>query len=104
MSTLPAALSWITELATPSPSATIDPDVVTPGFAGFAAIALVAIVAVFLVGDMLRRIRRAGYRAEIDEQLDAEEAGAQAQDAGDATEASEATEDDDPTDGDDPRP
>lgn len=78
MSTLPAALSWITELATPSPSATIDPDVVTPGFAGFVAIALVAIVAVFLIIDMLRRIRRAGYRADVDEQLDAEEAQARA--------------------------
>ena len=31
-------------LATPSPSMTVDPDVVTPGFIGFVAIALVAVV------------------------------------------------------------
>jgi hypothetical protein len=33
---------------------------------------------VFLIIDMLRRIRRAGYRADVNEQLDAE---AQAEDA-----------------------
>jgi hypothetical protein len=35
---------------------------------------------VFLIIDMLRRIRRAGYRADVNEQLDAE-AQAQAEDA-----------------------
>jgi len=65
-------------LATPSPSMTVDPDVVTPGFVGFIAIALIAIVVVFLIIDMLRRIRRAGYRADVNEQLDAE-AAAQAE-------------------------
>ena len=34
-------------LATPSPSMTVDPDVVTPGFIGFVAIALVAVVVFF---------------------------------------------------------
>ncbi|GAA1650077.1 hypothetical protein [Microbacterium flavum] len=63
---------WSAGLATPSPSMTVDPDVVTPGFIGFVAIALIAIVVVFLIIDMLRRIRRAGYRADINEQLDAE--------------------------------
>ena len=74
-------------LATPSPSMTVDPDVVTPGFIGFVAIALVAVVVVFLIIDMLRRIRRAGYRADVNEQMDAE-AQAQAQ-AEDATRASD---------------
>lgn len=73
MQTLPAAFSWAAGLATPTPTMTVDPDAVTPGFVGFAVMALLAAVVVFLVIDMLRRIRRAGYRAEINEQLDAEE-------------------------------
>ena len=78
MHILPSALERIaasaqhTGLATPSPSMTVDPDAVTPGFVGFVAIALVAVVVVFLIIDMLRRIRRAGYRADVNEQLDAE--------------------------------
>ncbi|HOQ21076.1 hypothetical protein [Microbacterium paulum] len=78
MQILPSALERIaasaqhTGLATPSPSMTVDPDAVTPGFVGFVAIALVAVVVVFLIIDMLRRIRRAGYRADVNEQLDAE--------------------------------
>ena len=70
-------------LATPSPSMTVDPDVVTPGFIGFVAIALVAVVVVFLIIDMLRRIRRAGYRADVNEQLDAEAQGESAERATD---------------------
>jgi hypothetical protein len=61
-----------------------DPDASPPGFVGV-AIALVAGVVVFLIIDMLRRIRRAGYRADVNEQLDAE---AQAQ-ADAAVEASD---------------
>ena len=78
MQILPSALERIaasaqhTGLATPSPSMTVDPDAVTPGFVGFVAITLVAVVVVFLIIDMLRRIRRAGYRADVNEQLDAE--------------------------------
>ena len=78
MQILPSATEWIAAsarhagLATPSPSMTVDPDSVTPGFVGFVAIALVAVVVVFLIIDMLRRIRRAGYRADVNEQLDAE--------------------------------
>lgn len=67
------ATSWIAGLATPSPTMTVDPDAVTPGFVGFVAVALIAVAVVFLVIDMLRRIRRAGYRADINAELDAEE-------------------------------
>ncbi len=68
------AVSWITELVTPSPTVSVDPDTVTPTIVGFAATAVVAAAVVFLVIDMLRRIRRAGYRADIAAELDAEEA------------------------------
>ncbi|PZU49696.1 MAG: hypothetical protein DI566_01030 [Microbacterium sp.] len=79
MHLLPTLLEVRSELATPTPSMTVNPDSVTPGFFGFVAIAVLAVVVVFLVIDMLRRIRRAGYRADVNEQLDAEaEADAQA--------------------------
>lgn len=83
-------------LATPSPSMTVDPDVVTPGFIGFVAIALVVVVVVFLIIDMLRRIRRAGYRADVNEQLDAEAAAQlDAEAAGQAEAATRASDVDD---------
>lgn len=86
MQILPTVLEVHAELATPSPSMTVNPDSVTPGFFGFVAIAILAVVVVLLVIDMLRRIRRAGYRADINEQLDAEaEAEKQARDAVEAS-------------------
>ncbi|MFD5215599.1 hypothetical protein [Microbacterium sp. NPDC058345] len=60
----------------PTPSMTVDPESVTPGFAGFAMIALIVIVVALLIWDMNRRIRRVRYRAEVREELDAEEAAA----------------------------
>lgn len=89
MQTLTPTIDWIAAsarsagLQTPSPSMTVDPDAVTPGFVGFVAIALVALVVVFLIIDMLRRIRRAGYRADINEQLDAEAQASTAERASD---------------------
>lgn len=63
------------------------PDSVTPGFVGFVAIALIAVVVVFLIIDMLRRIRRAGYRADVNGQLDAEaQAAAEAEAQGESAE------------------
>jgi len=54
---------------------TPDPDTVTPGPIGFLAIAFVGIAVVLLGFDLVRRIRRTTYRAEIQERL-AEEARA----------------------------
>ncbi|MBN8205571.1 hypothetical protein JF550_06320 [Microbacterium esteraromaticum] len=58
----------------PTPTMTVDPDSVTPGFAGFAIIVLIVVAVILLVWDMNRRIRRVRYREEIREELDAEEA------------------------------
>lgn len=58
----------------PTPTMTVDPDLVTPGFAGFAVIVIVLIAVVLLVFDMNRRIRTVRYREEVREELDAEEA------------------------------
>lgn len=79
-------LTWIATNTpfVPSPSPTVNPDNVTPGVAGFIAIAVIAIAVVLLLIDMIRRIRRGRYRAEIAEQLDAEEAAAHAAEEDDA--------------------
>lgn len=70
-----AALS--SAAATPSPTVpSVDPNLVTPGPWGFVAIAFLAVAVLFLVWDMMRRIRRARIRSEVDEELDAEEAAA----------------------------
>jgi hypothetical protein len=52
-------------LATPTPSPSFNPDVVTPGVVGFITIFLIAAVTVLLIVDMTRRIRRTRYRGEL---------------------------------------
>jgi hypothetical protein len=52
--------------------ATPDPDTVTPGPIGFLAIFFVAVAVVLLGLDMVRRIRRTTYRAEIKQRLEEE--------------------------------
>jgi hypothetical protein len=57
-------------LATPDPE--FDPNSVTPTWVGFLATFLVAAVTILLMFDMTRRVRRARYRGEIREKLEAE--------------------------------
>jgi cytochrome oxidase assembly protein ShyY1 len=64
---------------------TVPAESVTPGVAGFLVIALLVIGVFLLVWDMQRRIRRARYRDEVNEQLDREAAEA----AGDAESGSD---------------
>ena len=73
---------------TPMPTMTVDPAVVTPGLAGFVAIAVV-----LLLIDMLRRIRRGRYRAQIAEELDAEEQARAAEEAAEVERAAGAVDD-----------
>ena len=54
----------------------INPDIVSPGMVGLLVTLLVAIVTILLVWDMVRRIRRQRYQAEIEAKLDAEQAAA----------------------------
>lgn len=49
-----------------------DPNTVTPGVWGFVLTFLVMVVVLLLVLDMVRRIRRVNYRAEVREQLEHE--------------------------------
>jgi hypothetical protein len=59
---------------TPTPSPTdFDTDQVTPGVVGFVVTFAVALIVILLVMDMVRRVRRVNYRAQIAEDLDAEE-------------------------------
>jgi hypothetical protein len=60
--------------ATPTPTpADVDPNLVTPGPWGFVVIVFIALAVIFLIWDMMRRIRRGRVRAEIMEELDAEQ-------------------------------
>jgi hypothetical protein len=49
-----------------------DPNLVTPGVWGFVLTFVVMVVVVLLILDMVRRIRRVNYRAEVRAQLEAE--------------------------------
>lgn len=64
---------FVTEV-TPTPTPTdFDTDQVTPGVVGFVVTFVVALLVILLVVDMVRRVRRVNYRAQIAEDLDAEE-------------------------------
>jgi hypothetical protein len=74
-----AAVSvWAEELI---PPIEVDPVLVTPGVIGFVVTFLVAMGSLVLILDMVRRVRRVRYRAEIAERLDAEEAAKGLQDS-----------------------
>ena len=62
--------------ATPSPTPTLDPSETwySPGTIGFIMTFFMAVGAIALIFDMVRRIRRVRYRAEIAEKLAAEAA------------------------------
>ncbi|WP_394941532.1 hypothetical protein [Psychromicrobium sp. YIM B11713] len=60
-------------LATPSPEPSLkdglSTDQVSPGFLGFLATFFVVAIMVFLIVDMVRRIRRVRYRAQVSGEL-----------------------------------
>ena len=66
---------WIMA-ATPVPDPDFDPTTVTPTWVGFAVTFLIAVATVLLIMDMVRRVRRVRYRAEVLEKLEAERAAA----------------------------
>lgn len=70
--------SVLAAAASPTPSPTgsyiTDENLVTPTWVGFTAIFVVAIIVILLAIDMVRRVRRLNYRAEIREKLEAERA------------------------------
>ncbi|NRD08151.1 hypothetical protein [Rathayibacter agropyri] len=58
----------------PSPGSEFNEDTVTPGLFGFVTMLVIGLAAVLLALDMVRRVRRTTYTAQVKEQLDAEEA------------------------------
>lgn len=66
--------------ATPTPVATTDPATTfySPGTIGFIATFAMAGAATLLIFDLVRRVRRVRYRAEIQAKLDAETSGSRA--------------------------
>ncbi len=64
-------------LAAPTPTETPDPSTTfySPGTLGFLFVFGMSLAAILLIFDMVRRVRRIRYRAEINERLDAEESG-----------------------------
>lgn len=77
LDTLLRASAWLAATPTPSPTGGPSDDEVTPGVIGFVVTLLIAVAAVLLILDMVRRIRRVRYRAEIAEKLDAEQVAAE---------------------------
>lgn len=65
-------ISLITVVLAATPDPEFDPNTVTPGVVGFIAFFLVAGATLLLGFDVVRRIRRVTYRAEIRARLDAE--------------------------------
>ncbi len=70
-----------TDTPLPTPTMTVDPNTVTPGFAGFAVIVVILVAMILLIWDMNRRVRRVRYREEVRAELDAEEAAAHSDDS-----------------------
>ncbi|MRH28660.1 hypothetical protein GH740_04935 [Microbacterium sp. SYP-A9085] len=68
-----AVLADVTSTPSPSPTGPAA-ELVTPGPWGFVAVALIALAVVLLLWDMMRRIRRGRYRAQVREDLDAQAA------------------------------
>jgi hypothetical protein len=61
-------------IPSPSPTPGFDETLVTPGVWGFVLTIGVIVATILLIVDMVRRMRRVTYRAQVTEQLDAEEA------------------------------
>jgi flagellar biosynthesis/type III secretory pathway M-ring protein FliF/YscJ len=97
-----ALAALVSAAATPTPTPTVpevDPELVTPGVTGFLITAFIALAVIVLVWDMMRRIRRGRVRADIQEELDAEEQAARAAAATEADDESIDAAGDDQVDG-----
>jgi hypothetical protein len=69
----------LTTAPAPTPSPSLRPglsqDQVTPGLLGFVLTAFIVVLTALLIVDMVRRIRRVRYRAQVEEERAAAEAG-----------------------------
>lgn len=71
----------LTTAPAPAPSPSLRPglsqDQVTPGLLGFLLTAFIVVLTTLLIVDMVRRIRRVRYRAQVEEERAAAEANRQ---------------------------
>ena len=65
----------LTVTPSPAPKPKIDATLVTPGVWGFVITAAIMVVVILLIIDMVRRMRRVNYRAEVRQRLEAEARG-----------------------------
>jgi hypothetical protein len=69
----------LTTAPAPAPTPSLRPglsqDQVTPGLLGFLLTAFIVVLTTLLIVDMVRRIRRVRYRAQVEEERAAAEAG-----------------------------
>lgn len=72
--TLAALVNGAAPSPSPSPTSNVPDTSVTPGVWGFVTIAALGVAVILLVLDMIRRLRRVNYRAEIRERIAAEQA------------------------------
>jgi len=87
---LSSAVSALSAAVVAAEKEEFDPNTVTPGVMGFVVTFLVMIAVLLLILDMTRRIRRTNYRAQVQDQLDAEER-AEAEGAAESSDAGEPT-------------
>lgn len=73
--TLAALLNGAAPTPLPSPTSNVPDVAVTPGVWGFVITAAIGVAVILLVLDMIRRLRRVNYRAEVRERIAAEQAG-----------------------------
>jgi len=70
---------WMDNTGELIPPIEVDPNSVTPGVVGFLITLFVGLSVLLIIADMTRRVRRVRYRAMVNEQLDLEAEGGEAQ-------------------------
>lgn len=91
MSPLLSLVASTTPSGEPTLRPDLDPAAVTPGTAGFLATLLVVVAVIFLIRDMVRRVRRVRYAAEVEQARAARRADAPLPDAGSTDRTTSAT-------------
>jgi multisubunit Na+/H+ antiporter MnhC subunit len=77
--TLAALVIGAAPTPSPVPSSNVPDNAVTPGVWGFVITAAIGIAVILLILDMIRRLRKVNYRAEVRERIAAEQAAAAAE-------------------------
>jgi hypothetical protein len=74
--TLAALVNGAAPTPSPVPTSNVPDNAVTPGVWGFVITAAIGVAVILLILDMIRRLRKVNYRAEVRERIAAEQAAA----------------------------